>query len=232
VVEQGPTGALRGQALGVEALLRWKHRTAGLLMPEHFIHLAERSGDIVAIGEWVLREVCQQLQSWKSEGIAFFASLNLSGRQLLESNFSSVAQTEASNFGIAPENVCFEFDEDFGTLNQDFIDQTLSGLLSAGFSLAIDRFGEAASSLARLDQVKFLKLSSKLVNGPPDLCRKAIGVAHSLGLIPIGVGVKDVATAKFLLQCGCNIMQGFLLSEPVEPSALPDLYRKGASFPR
>ena len=112
---------------------------------------------------------------------------------------------------------------DVEVLNEEMIDRTLLRLRQSGFGLALDRFGEGGYTLQRLCRSQFLKLSPQLVQGDRELCRRAIEMAGSLGLLCIGVGVEDAATARFLLANGCHTMQGFYFSKPLEAGAVTEL---------
>jgi len=229
-IEGQSLGSISVKAVGAEALLRWGHRTAGLLMPEQFLPMAETSGHIVPIGERLIKMVCEQLEGWHEAKTEIYATVNLSGRQLLQTDLVSKVEELVKSKKIKPEHLCFEFHENFGTMDQAGIDRSISGLEKLNFPLAIDRFGEGASSLKLLSSVDFLKISEKIVNGPRKLCENAIKVARSLNLEPIAVGVEDADVARFVLDAGCRYMQGFLFSEPVHGADLVELHHNGVSL--
>lgn len=222
--------SLVGTLLGAEALIRWRHRIEGVLGPGDFLPLAERTGQIVAIGEWILSQVCQQYSAWKEQGLDLFVNVNLSGRQLLASNLAEKVCEAADTAGVPRDRLTLEFHEDFGVLNQARIDRTLKSLQEAGFSLALDNFGDGASSLDRLSQVRFLKLSPRLVQNSPELCYKATTIASGLGLVAVGVGVETAEMARYLLDCGCSTVQGFYFSKPLSAKAIMELHHSKPSW--
>lgn len=222
--------SLVGTLLGAEALVRWRHRVEGVLGPGDFLPIAERTGQIVAIGEWILKEVCRQYGVWKTQGADLFVNVNLSGRQLLAPDLAEKVCQAADVAEVPRDRLTLEFHENFGQLNQERIDRTLLELQNAGFSLALDNFGEGASSLDRLNQVRFLKLSPRLVQNSPELCYKAITIAGGLDLIAVGVGVETAEMARYLMDCGCPTVQGFYFSKPLSPNAILELYHSKPSW--
>lgn len=212
-----------GRLVGVEALLRWNHRVEGVLPPEQFLPIAEKTGHIVAIGEDMVRRVCAQKREWTRKGLDLFVAINLTGRQLLEPELALKLQAEAQRTEIQPGEIILEFREDFDILREVSVDQNLTALGQAGFRTALDRFGETAFNLQRLNLADFLKLSPHLLEGDRTLCHQAAALGRSLGLECIGVGVENAETAKFLLQLGCHTMQGFFFSEPLDPTAVARL---------
>ena len=222
--------SLVGTLLGAEALVRWRNRVEGVLGPADFLPIAERTGQIVAIGEWILNEVCRQHSAWKEQGLDLFVNVNLSGRQLLASDLPEKVCQAADSAGVPRDRLTLEFHEDFGGLNQARIDRTLFALQEAGFSLALDNFGEGASSLDKLNQVRFLKLSPRVVQRSPELSAKAVTIANGLGLIAVGVGVETADMARYLLECGCSTVQGFYFSKPLSAKEITELHHSKPSW--
>ena len=223
-LERDAGNNFKGHVVGVEALLRWRHRVEGILEPEQFLPIAERTGHIVPIGEHMIRQVFQQCRLWRESGADLSVAVNLAGRQLLDSELADKVRREAKAAEVSPERITLEFQEEFELLNEELIDRTLLELRQCGFGLALDRFGEGGYTLQRLCRSQYLKLSPQLVQGDRELCRRAIEMAGSLGLLCIGVGVEDAATAKFLVANGCQTMQGFYFSKPLEARAVTELF--------
>lgn len=216
---------LEGRMIGVEALVRWRHRIEGVLSPAEFLPLAEKSGLIVPLGHWILEQVLRQIQQWTNERVRVFTNVNLSGRQLLQVDFVDevLALTRASS--LPPGYMSFDIKEDFAALNEDRVDRTLARLAEAGFPLVFDNFGAGLSSFRRLTYARFLKLAPEVVRGEGDLCRKAVHTAAALELTPIGVGVETVEAARFLHQQGCSMVEGFYFSKPVDPDEITRLFK-------
>lgn len=213
-----------GRLIGVEALLRWRHRVEGVLGPEAFLHAAERSGAIVAIGEKMLRVACAQQSAWSRQGVDLFINFNLSGRQLLDSTLPKHAALTCQEAGVPRERITFEFDESLTSANVTEIQQTLTALRVAGFSLALDNFGAGSCSFQLLSQSQFLKLSPQLVRGTPEVCAKALAVAASLGLVAVAVGIETAETARFIIESGCPTVQGFFFSKPLDHEGVARLH--------
>jgi diguanylate cyclase (GGDEF)-like protein len=223
VMMEKTRAGLEGRLVGVEALIRWQHRVEGLLPPSEFLPQAERSGFVVAMGHWALQQICRQIQMWSQAGVQLFTNVNLCGRQLLQVDMAKEIIAIVGAHNVPADNLTFEFDEAFGNLEEDHIELNIQRLEQAGFSLAIDKFGAGFSSLNRLSRVRFLKLSRQLVQGNRELCRKGILMARGLDLLTIGVGVEDLDAARFLLENGCAMAQGYLFSKPVRAAQIEQL---------
>lgn len=222
-LEAQKNGQLEGRMVGVEALVRWNHRIEGILPPSEFIPVAEASGQMVAIGRWVIHQVCQQIRAWLAADIRLFATVNLSPRQLLQADLVETVIEEVSAAGVPPGQLSFDITEDFASLNVERIDQTIARLERAGLAIAIDNFGDGFSSLSRLARARFLKISPKLVRQASELCQHAIAIASSLGLIAVGVGVEDQQAARFLVERGCAMAQGYYFSKPISAQEVTEL---------
>lgn len=222
-LDKSASSSVSGRLIGVEALLRWRHRVEGVLEPQDFLQAAERSGQIVAIGEKMLKQACLQQRAWHRQGLDLFLNINLSGRQLLATNIAEVAAQECDQIGVPRERLTFEFSEFLSSFEEIQIEETISKLRSAGFSLAMDNFGDTSCSLRLLSQVQFLKLSPRLVRTNPELCRKALSIAASLGLIAVAVGVETARTAQFMIDNGCPTVQGFFFSRPLDADGVQRL---------
>lgn len=224
--QQGSGGSWHGKVTGVEALLRWNHRTEGVIRPNDFLPAAERSGHILAIGERVLQQVCHDVRQWSSQGLQLFVNVNLSGRQLLALDFVERATALVQEGGVPFDRLTFEFHETFSQQEEESISGTLSRLHQAGFRLALNAFGEGSTSLRRLSQVTFVKLSTSLLASQLDLARQALVVASALGKVAIGVGAETTEQARFLCQHGCSMVQGFHFSRPLPAAELLELCQR------
>jgi EAL domain-containing protein (putative c-di-GMP-specific phosphodiesterase class I) len=219
-----------GRVIGVEALLRWRHRTEGVLMTADFLQAADHSGHSVALGDKAMEMVCRDFQSWHKAGLDVYANVHLSGRQLLSGDLVERAIKRVSGSDIPRDRMTFEFDERVGCLDDIQVDRNLEGLLAAGFRLAMSNFGEGACSLRRLSQVSFLKLSPSLLRGDRELCRQALALAAAMGKVAVGVEVENLATARFLLDNGCATVQGQPFTGPLKASEVLTMASASATW--
>jgi diguanylate cyclase (GGDEF)-like protein len=216
-----------GAVDAVEALVRWNHPERGLILPDRFIPLAEETGLIVPIGEWVLRTACAQGAAWRQAGFAPIAiSVNLSARQLWAGGIQRMVGEALVEFGMAG-NLELELTESMVMHDPEAVIATLQGLKSIGVRLSVDDFGTGYSSLSYLRRlpINALKIDASFVRdihatgGPDDgiLVRAIISLAHSLHLRVIAEGVETQAQRDFLLVSACDEMQGFFFSRAVPP---------------
>ena len=216
-----------GRMLGVEALIRWHHTERGLIMPDEFIPLAERTGAIHQISDWVVSQACRQSAAWQAEGLDLYVSVNLPAPFWRPSAMHSVLLTIES-FGINPERLMIEITESAAMDNHGRNEAMIGELRRRGVQVAIDDFGTGHSSLARLNQlaVTTLKIDRSFVTGLPGdenaavLVGGIIDLARSLGLRPLAEGVETAAQRDFLIARGCELGQGYFFSKPVEASAV------------
>ena len=231
-----PVIDLRSQMLvGLEALVRWRHPSRGLLLPAEFIPLAEDSGLIVQVGAWVLDESCRQLAAWSRRRSAvgeddarLNLSINVSAQQLADPDFCTrvAATLEASQ--LSPDRLWLEITESTLMGNTDSTMQMLRTLRELGLHLEIDDFGTGYSSLSYLKQfpVETLKIDRSFVNeldhdsGDVAIVRAIIALGDSLGLSVVAEGVEREAQAQELRHLGCFMAQGYLFGVPLPPSAL------------
>lgn len=212
----------KGQIVGVEALLRWNHRIDGLLAPASFLGIAEETGVIVQLGQWVCRQACWQLRQWLSQGANIFVAFNVSTRQMLQADLAEVILGSVEEFGLQPGLVFVEIREGSNVEEVDLIERVVSGLGKSGIRVAIDDFGVGYSSLSRLDlqHIQFLKIDPSLVSGSQqdktkaNICEAAVRLAQSLEIKPLAEGVETLAQAKFMAKIGCQFMQGYHIHEP------------------
>lgn len=227
--EKGKRG-WEARLIGAEALVRWRHRVEGVLSPHEFLPMAERTGLIVPLGEWVIQQACRQLKEWTEAGIGTFINVNLYARQLLQPGLLETVRAAVQEAGVAPSALSFELTESVANLDNARIDEALASLCAEGFSIAIDNFGEGFFSLARMAGARFLKLSRAVVGGDVELCRKAVAVANGMELIPVGIGVETPEQARFLAHYGCLMLQGYYFSPPKPAQQMAELFRAGTTW--
>jgi len=219
---------LTGKLVGMEALLRWNNPQLGKVSPLRFIPIAEESGYISAMGEWVLRTACQQLKEWDT--CAFNVpnvSVNLSVKQLEHSDIIDIVSRILEETGLPSSRLELEVTESAIMNNQRALGN-LDGLRALGIVLSVDDFGTGYSSLSYLRRLPVQKLKidrsfvSKVTAEPSReaIVRAIIAMADALGLRTIAEGVESESEAQFLLQEGCQHAQGYLFSHPLPPDEL------------
>lgn len=213
-----------GQIVGVEALLRWQNGDNGLISPKQFISLAEDTGLIVPIGEWVLYNACKQNAFWQEEGYpAIRMSVNVSMNQFKQKSFTKTVNDILDQTGLNPTFLELEFTENIIMHNTDFTASVLKDLKSLGILFAIDDFGTGYSSLnyLKLLQLDRLKIDQSFVRDltidPNDkaICQAIINMSHSLNLKVIAEGVENVKQLEYIRLFECDEAQGFLLGRPL-----------------
>lgn len=227
------------RVVGAEALLRWRHPQRGLLLPDRFIHIAEESGMIQPIGDWVLTRALEQARTWSDMGLPLKCiAVNVSGRQILHDHIDQtltrlLRYQEATSGGVrleleVTENVLLAFEPSA---------KVLTRMRECGALIAIDDFGTGYSSLSRLYHLPIdtLKLDRSFVQGLPEsaisraISSAVVAMGHSLGLEVIAEGVETEAQLEFLRGLGCDKVQGFLISVPLEAAEMEALLRAAAS---
>ncbi|MGB4072456.1 EAL domain-containing protein [Pseudomonas sp.] len=220
-----------------EALVRWRHPTLGLVPPSDFIGLAEETGLIGAIGEFVLRQACQQARAWQQQGLAQIrVSVNLSVHQLRQGNLLSLVRQVLDETGLAPQFLELELTESQLLDNVESVIATFQQLRNLGVKLAIDDFGTGYSSLSYLKRfpVDYVKIDQTFIRdlsvGGEDaaITRAIIAMAHSLDLKVVAEGVETQAQMDFLKSQRCDEIQGYLISKPVEAEQFAQLLREQA----
>ncbi len=210
---------------GVEALLRWKSSELGEISPVVFIPLAEESGLIIAIGEWVIREACAQLMAWRQHGFtSICVGVNVSVLQLLRGHLTTFLQGVLDSSGMPADRIELEVTESMVMQNAEQATAILNELRTIGVSLAIDDFGTGYSSLVYLKRLPIdtLKIDKEFVDDltrdPDDeaITATIITMGHSLGLNVIAEGVENESQLNFLREHGCDEIQGHWLSKPLE----------------
>jgi len=210
--------------LGFEALIRWRHPALGMVPPNEFIPVAEENGMIGPIGQWVIEAACKQLKAWHAEhGAMVSVAVNLSAYQLRSAALLSDVHAAIERHGLAGQYIELEVTESVAMRDPDACIGQLNALRIMGVHLAIDDFGTGYSSLAYLKKmpVHTLKLDKSFVNdigrdhNDEVICAAAISLAHSLGLQVVAEGVETEEQKAFLVDHGCDILQGYLLGRPV-----------------
>ena len=224
---QPRVGFSTGEVTGVEALLRWNHPERGLLMPQHFISVAEDSGLIVPIGEWVFEEAFKQVAGWqRKSGRSLAVAVNLSAGQMFDANRLMTAIKGAlANSGLDPHDVELELTESMLLKNSDEAAEVLKRLGELGVGIAVDNFGTGVSSLTYLRQLPIdsIKVDSSFVrdigtdpNGEA-IIRAIIAMTHSLKLNVVAEGVEREEQYRVLRDLECDEYQGFYFSPPLPP---------------
>jgi EAL domain-containing protein (putative c-di-GMP-specific phosphodiesterase class I) len=218
-----------GRITGLEALLRWQHPELGLIPPITFIPIAENSGLIVPIGEWVLRTACSQAQKWQEEGqLRVPIAVNVSAVQFRQEGFPKFIGKMLQETGLAPQYLELELTESLLLSNADVTFSVLQRLKSMGLKLTIDDFGTGYSSLSYLKQfpVSKLKIDRSFIRDvaekPDDgaIANAIIGMAKSLNLKVIAEGVENEAQMAFLREHHCDEIQGYYFSKPLLPDEI------------
>jgi diguanylate cyclase (GGDEF)-like protein/PAS domain S-box-containing protein len=220
-----------GGVVAAEALIRWRDLSGGLVPPGDFLPLAEEMGLIEAIGDWVLEEVCRQSRAWHAEGTDVRVSANLSPRQLWSAHLSDKLLGRIRESGVDPRNVILEVGEAVAMADPERAQKVLYDLRAWGLSLAIDDFGTAQSSLARLKNLPadYLKIDRSFIQGVDQdpwqqgVVRAAITLAQHLEVTSVAVGVETEAEADFLRGAGCTLAQGFFFGRPAPAADLGTL---------
>ncbi len=229
----------RGRIVGVEALIRWQHPTRGMVSPAEFIPIAEESGMIGAIGDWVLEEACQQLKLWKERGIADIRmSINLSTSQFLDKTLPARIHGLLATNGLSADLIDLEVTESMSMASPDESISVMKTLSGSGLTLSIDDFGTGYSSLAylKLLPINTLKIDRSFVEdiesdpNDADICDVTVLLAHKLGLEVVAEGVETEAQLKFLLSIGCEKVQGYLISKPLPADEAERFIRNNASI--
>ncbi|MDE2234287.1 MAG: EAL domain-containing protein [Gammaproteobacteria bacterium] len=216
---------LKGEIMGLEALLRWHSQEFGLVGPAEFIPLAEETGLIIPIGEWVLREACRQAVQWRNVyGAEFHMAVNLSARQFTVPDLASTVGRILGESGLPPQALILEITESVALSNEASNLEELVKLRSMGISLALDDFGTGNSSLGYLKRfpIDVLKLDRSFVHDvalnheDAAVARATIKLANSLGHRVVAEGVENADQLEWLQMESCALIQGFLLSEPLD----------------
>jgi diguanylate cyclase (GGDEF)-like protein len=224
-----------GVIVTVEALLRWMHPELGLLLPSAFMGLAEETGLILPLGEWVLKTACDQVRAWQQAGLAARLSVNLSARHFRQRDLVERIQHLLAAAGLAATDLTIEVKESVILDNAEGTLALLHALRALGINLAVDDFGTGYSSLAHLRRLpaNTLKIDQAFIQDIPSdpgsvaIAHLIITMAHSLGLQVVAEGVETEAQFDFLVPAGCDFLQGNLFCRAVAPQEMTLLLRQG-----
>lgn len=225
-----------GRIVGAEALLRWQHPQRGLIFPGSFISVAEETGLILPIGEWVLNTACAQLRSWLRQGLKTVpVSVNISARQFRKSDLTETVRQILTEHEIEPGQIELELTESMIMRDPVAAEETMRQLRTLGVGLALDDFGTGYSSLNYLRRfpVNCLKIDrSFVIDAVRDpsaavITTSIVAIAHSLGLHSVAEGVETREQFEFLRDCGCQTLQGYFTGKPVPVEEFTELLAKG-----
>jgi diguanylate cyclase (GGDEF)-like protein len=220
------------EVIGMEALVRWQHPELGFLSPAEFIPLAEETGLIVPLGEWVLRAACAQCNAWHADGLApLTVAVNLSAHQFQQQNLSELVVRVLRETGLSPRSLELELTESSIMKNAESAVKTLGELKEMGVSIAVDDFGTGYSSLGYLKRLPIDKLKidqtfvRDVTTDPNDasLVMAIIALAHNLRLKVLAEGVETEEQLRFLHLLRCDEWQGYLYSTPLPAEAFKQL---------
>ncbi|HSH35628.1 sensor domain-containing protein, partial [Schnuerera sp.] len=221
--------------IGVEALARWNHNKVGIIPPSKFIPIAEKTGLIYSIGEWVLLNACKQNKKWQDLGYEpIYMSVNISALQLEQPNFINVVKKVIEESKLNPRYLQLEITETFFTQKYELIEDAIKKLEELGVKLAIDDFGTGYSSLSQLCEFNIdnIKIDRSFIDGVDrnlnkrKVVKAVISLAKSLNIDLTAEGVETQNELKFLKENKCPIAQGYLLSKPVENERIEELLQK------
>ncbi|HYS88051.1 MAG TPA: EAL domain-containing protein, partial [Bradyrhizobium sp.] len=225
---------------GVEALIRWKHPDWGMVSPAQFIPLAEETGLIVQIGEWVLKTACEQSRQWRDQGIpGVRVAVNLSARQFAQKTLLQDVAKIIAQSGLTPESLELEITESMVMHNAEHARETLEKLKAMGVSLSIDDFGTGYSSLAYLKRfpIDCIKVDRSFIKDIPvdvddmAITKGVIALGHSLRLKVVAEGVETVEQRDFLQTNDCDELQGFFFSKPLPAEEVTALLKNHSRKP-
>ncbi|MFD1361525.1 putative bifunctional diguanylate cyclase/phosphodiesterase [Lentibacillus salinarum] len=218
--------------VGVEALLRWKHPVKGYIPPGEFIGLAEKTGLIIDIGDWVMNEACRENKAWQDKGFQpMTVSVNLSAKQFYQRELVDKVKKTLQNTGLSPEYLELEITETMAMTNEENILETMYHLRKLGVTVSIDDFGTGYSSFKYLSvfPVTKLKIDKMFINENQKqnqaIVKSIIHMSHSLDMKVIAEGVETIEQLRFLTKEKCDEMQGFYFSKPLPPEKLTKWFR-------
>ncbi|MDF2660270.1 MAG: diguanylate cyclase [Paenibacillus sp.] len=223
-----------GRIYGMEALVRWKHPIRGMISPAEFIPLAEETGLIVPIGNWVLKEACRQNGEWIAQGLPpLVVAVNISVNQFQQPGFIQLIKGTLETTGLDPKLLCLEITENVAMKNVNYIVETIDKLRELGVRISIDDFGTGYSSLSylkrfrvhtlKIDQSFIQELTTDEENAA--IVTALIAMSHKMNIKALAEGVETKAQLEFLRRYGCDEIQGYLFSTPLPVSDFEHLIR-------
>lgn len=228
-----------GRIVGLEALARWNHPTLGQVPPTRFIAIAEETGLILPLGDWVFWESCRHISALRKAGIADIrVAINISAQQLRHENLPFVVRGALACYDLQPSDIELEITESTAMQNPEVTLEILNQFSDMGIVLAIDDFGTGYSSLAYLKHLPIhrLKLDRSFVKdietdiNDKAICSATVALGHNLGLELVAEGVETLEQRDFLARLGCDVLQGFLYSKPMPAELVVD-YLRGMAEP-
>lgn len=228
-----------GSIVGMEALVRWNHPQQGIIKPGDFIPLAEDTGLILALGQWVLETACTQNHAWRQQGLdSKYVSINVSSRQFFRKDFLESIKRVFTTTGLDTGSLALQVTEDGIKGNRKKIVGIMSALKKIGVKLSIDDFGKGFSSLDHLKcfPVDSLKIDRSFIDKIPHdpdcvaVTRSIISLAQNLKKKVLAEGVETEAQLEFLLRHGCDQMQGYYFSQPVPPGEITRMLEEGKNL--
>jgi EAL domain-containing protein (putative c-di-GMP-specific phosphodiesterase class I) len=221
-----------GRLVGAEALVRWQHPQRGLIAPAEFIPIAEETGLIIPLGDWVLRSACRQLALWAKSTVMAGLSIavNISAKQIQQPDFVAQVLEILRQTGASPHRLKLELTESLLVDNVQDIIEKMVALRASGIGFSLDDFGTGYSSLSYLKRLPLeqFKIDQSFVrdvlsdSNDASIARTIVALAQSLGLGVIAEGVETVDQRNFLARSGCNSYQGFLFSRPLALAGFED----------
>jgi EAL domain-containing protein (putative c-di-GMP-specific phosphodiesterase class I) len=231
-----PKVSLRsGRIVGAEALIRWSHPEHGMIAPEKFVPLAEETGLILDLGNWVFEEACRQIRNWLASGLELVPiAVNISARQF-DNQLPKRLQAAIDRYGVPCELLKLEITESLLVRGPEEVIPIMNELVALGFTLALDDFGTGYSSLAYLKKfpITTLKIDRTFVIGVPDdendcaIAQAIVTMGKQLRQEIVAEGVETPAQMAFLRDLGCDQLQGYLFSPPISSDAFEHMLREG-----
>jgi len=215
-----------GEIVGAEALIRWQHPNKGLIYPDNFIEIAEETGLIEPIGQWVIEQACADLRHWHEQGVAIQVAVNVSSRQCNQSCHTPIREIISNALKtnkMAPSSLKVEITESLLMDNSQEMITTLQGIRSLGVAIHMDDFGTGYSSLSYLKHfpIDVLKIDRSFIEGAIDdetdasLVEAVVRIGHSLSLKLVGEGIETKQHYDYLRSLGCDYGQGYFISKPI-----------------
>ncbi|KNY26167.1 diguanylate cyclase/phosphodiesterase [Pseudobacteroides cellulosolvens ATCC 35603 = DSM 2933] len=226
---------ITSEILGIEALLRWNHPERGLISPTQFIPIAEQSGLIIPIGQWVLREACRQNKKWQDEGFQKVRiAVNLSARQFYSESLTEEIRTILEETELTPQYLELKITEGFMIKDPDYVNTVINGIRAMGVTVSIDDFGTGYSSLSQLRNfsVNVVKIDRSFVQNIGtdrnniSIVRAIIELAHGMNLKVVAEGIETETERKLLQQHNCDEMQGYFFAKPMDSDRFAQLWRQ------
>lgn len=227
-----------GNMIGVEALIRWEQEKGKLILPNDFLPVAEDTGLILPISDWVVEEACRQIKEWSDKAISLSVAVNLSVRQMWHGDIATKLMNTIQEAGIPKEMIEFEVTESAMAVDPEKMETVLRNLSKYGIRIALDDFGTGYSSLSRLKvlPINILKIDKSFVDGIPNdaddvaIVTATVKMASSLGLNTLAEGIETAEQWRYLQELGCTRGQGYYFSRPVIASEIEALYQNGHSW--